>query len=807
MLPALSSPKPTTILLIVAVLLLLAAPLYLVETNALSLSPFVQPAASNSSPTPIFSHPGGYYEEELELEIGVSHARATILFTLDGRVPTAATGTLYRQPIHLDPAVSDVVVIRARAVLPGAEPGPVVSTTYFLGLSSHLPLLSLIVAPDDLWDENTGIYANPLQKGVAWERPVAVTYVDENRSDGFQVPAGLRIHGGYTRTYDKKSLRLYFRRQYGLSWLEYPLFTGSDNQRFKRLVIHNGGQDSPQSQVNWSLMRNQIMARLARQTDGYATHSQPVLLFINGRPWGVYQLRQRVDERFLAHEYGVESAELLDTPELNENRVLGDPARRHWDHLLEFVAHHDLANPAHYTYVETQVDVANLIDYTILQIYSGNIDWPHRNVNQFRPRVPGGRWHWLFWDSDFSLGLKPWSHVDTNMVEQALRPDHPDTGGRDTLLFRKLLQNPTFRDRFLRRSTDLLNTVLAPEAVISHIDTLAAELEPDIGYEAARWSSSVQWQDTVTALHDFARRRPAIVRQHMVDAFDLEGTASLTINAPAGGGGCVSVDGILLPSWPWRGEYFRGTVVVVTAVPQPGYRFLGWAGTEEASGQSTLAVSMTEAQTITPQFAPGDGETPQPGDVIFSRYGANGIGQDSIGQDGMGQTGTGQIEGDWFQLRVVRAGGVDLRGWRVTDNDTRTATDEGSLIFGHHPALAQVPQGTELLVVATETAANDARFPEDDLNPIDNRMVLYVANGQLDAVTDPWFNLSPDDNLALLAPGPDQAFDDDQGIAFVALDGRVNTAVTPASFGICPTAQGATRQISEFRCMPWCWRF
>ena len=59
-------------------------------------------------------------------------------------------------------------------------------------------------------------------------------------------------------------------------------------------------------------------------------------------------------------------------------------------------------------------------------------------------------------------------------------------------------------------------------------------------------------------------------------------------------------------------------------------------------------------------------------------------------------------------------------------------------------------------------------------------MTLYVGNPNLDTGVDPGFNLGPNDSLVLLAPGPTEAFDDDQGIAFVAN----STAVTPASFGV-----------------------
>jgi spore coat protein CotH len=470
-----------------------------------------------------------------------------------------------------------------------------------MGVQSTLPLVSLAIDPDDLWDEATGIYVNPLQKGIDWERTAVLTYVDKDRVSGFQAPVGVRIHGGFTRTYDKKSFRIYFRREYGQPWLDYALFEDKLGTRFKRLVLHSGAQDSPHPQTNWSLIRNQIISRIADSIDAYSTDNQSVLLFVNGQPWGIYILRERIDERFFTSKYGIEDVELLDTPELNENRMRTDLPRENWDQLQQFVATHDLADPDNYSYVATQVDLANLIDYTIIQIYSANVDWPHRNMNMFRPLTVGGRWQWIFWDNDSSLGLAPWSKVDTDMVVRALAPDHPNTGGRDTLLLRKLMANPDFRSMFVQRAADLLNTTLAPEVVVGHIDGLAAELEPNIVHESGRWPSELSWQSTIEDMRHFAQERPDFVRQHMVDYFGLS-AFSLTINLPEDGSGQVWVNDWPITAGHWSGVYFEGTMVRVTAVPHPGYQFAGWEPSTLPQS-TTIKIPITLAdQTITPLF-------------------------------------------------------------------------------------------------------------------------------------------------------------------------------------------------------------
>jgi hypothetical protein len=746
--------------------ILALATVYLIET----LTAHQTPVEAASTLAPIFSLPGSYYDQDIQLKMRPPYPNAQVIFTTDGRAPTHTAGTIYTRPVRMSAATPAVIVIRARAVLPDGELGPIASASYFVGVPATLPMTSLIVDPDDLWDPDIGIYANPHEKGDAWERPVDITYVDKDRHSGFHVQAGVRIHGRVSRGSDKKSLRLYFRQEYGTSRLEYPLFSDTGVQSFKRLVLHNGGQDCHiRPQVNWTLIRNSLATELALQLDGYTPHVQPTLLFINGDLWGIYHVRERTDDHFLADHYGIESADFLEEPEHIQEQMILMGDRGNWDHLMQFVETHDLADPANYAYVQSQVDIANFIDYNILQIYAGNTDWPFRNTHQFRPRVQGGRWHWIFWDSDHGFGAYP-SYADTNFMNQALDDSNPQTNGRDTLLLRKLLESPVFLEQFISRAADLLNTTLAPPSVVAHIDTLAAELKHDIAYEAIRWSSSTNWKTSVQELRDFANRRPDFVRQHMVERFGLDGTTQLAFNPPPGGSGTVTINGLLVQpdsggTMPWQGIYFQGIPIHITAVPAPGFRFAGW-DPPDLPQTPTITLTVNAALTISPRFETISKDTPQPGDVVFAQY----------------PTDTNSsIQDDWFELLVTRPGGVDLRGWRVTDNDTKTATDEGSLIFTDAPALARVPQGTTILIVMTSHLAQGTEeHVQDDLNIWDRRMVLYVGNGHLNTLVDPGFNLGPHDNLVLLAPGPTHAFDDDQGIAFVA----GSPAVTPASFGV-----------------------
>jgi hypothetical protein len=768
---------------------------------AVAVEPANAPGAA-ANPAPRFSHPGGYYDRDLRLELIPPSPGATIRFTVDGSTPTATHGTVYTQPIHLQAGIPGVTVVRARALAPDAGAATdgegVVSASYMMGVEATLPIISLIVDPDDLWQPRHGIYADPLLRGIAWERPVDVTFVDTDRTSGFHTGAGIRIHGYQSRAFAKKSFRLYFRSDYGVGRLTYPLFDGEppgapeaayggEAASFNRLVLHSGGQDWPYPPLtNWTLLRNQVAAALAFEVNGYATRSQPAVLFLNGEPWGIYQIRERIDEDFLADRYNLHEVDLLDSPEsaLRET-LIGD--RAHWDNLMAYVEAHDLADPTAYAYVESQVDLANFIDYVMIQIYSANTDWPAHNVYLLRPRTPGGRWQWVFWDSDNGFGADVYSQIDTDMISHLLDYNHPETGGRDVLLFRKLLDNPEFFERFVARAADLLNTVLAPDAVLAHVDALAGEIAPDITFETRRWPGPTDWHANVQELRAFATGRPDHVREHMAARFNLGGTVTVNVQPPPSGGGTVAINRAAPPALPWQGTYFQGMPVRITALPAPGYRFAGWEPAEmtpdtgappPVGASATLTLTgRSGAITLTPRFVraaqPADGA----GAARFLNVHVDAQPPGAPADTGRPPGPTRAIEGDWFEIQVRHWGGLDMRGWRITDNDTLTATDEGSLILPDHPALARVPWGTTLRVIATRTAANDERFPRDDLDGWDREMVLYAGNGGLDGAVDPWFNLGARDNLALLAPGATPSRADDRIIALWS-----SGPVTPITF-------------------------
>ena len=714
-------------------------------------------SAQNRSLAPEFSHPAGKYDHDIQLEISSSHQDAVTYFTLDGRNPDPQNGTQYIQPLDLEISEPQVIVVRAQSYLADGTTGPVSSATYFMGLDNSLPLLSIIVDPEDFWGAEKGIYTNHDQRGLEWERPVDLTYVTGQNDQGFHIGAGLRIHGGWTRFFsDKKSLRLYFREKYGAPKLNYPLFGQEGQIAFDHLVLHNSDKDLIP-------FKNQLVERLTEQMAGFAPRSQPTLLFINGVPWGIYNIRERIDERLLTQNYEVPAADISDTP---NNRGMQSAVQLaidtvHWENLMDFVLENDLANRENYAFLQTQMDLPNFVDYYLLQMFVANSDWPHHNVEQFRPRTPGGRWEWIVWDDDFAF-----ERVEQQMVDHVLKVEHP-LGKRMEILLNKLLANPGFRNLFLTRAADLLNTTLSSSNVTASVDELVLEFEPDINYEKKRWDISADWADSVDHMREFADKRPDIMRQHFVDSMGLAGTAQISVGQNSEDAGWVVINDSAAQTLPWQGIYFKGTNVQIQAIPPARQQFSGWEGDVDLADRksSLIMVRVEDDMVISPIFVPVNNETPQPNDVVINSVVIN---------------DSGEIEGDWFELQINREDGVDLAGWRITDNDSIEAQDEGSLIFLADPLLNKLPKGTIMRLIATQSHHNAQEFTEDGWK--DGILYLYAGNSRIDSTTDPWFNLGSRDNLVILAPGSSIDPADDVPIDFWS---NIE-AFRPSSFGLPP---------------------
>jgi len=588
-------------------------------------------------PAPVFSAPSGFYQESFSLSISSMGSLETVHYTLDGSIPTLGS-PIYNEPLEIrdrsndpngissistisfrpaDPKenVFKITTIRARSfnkITKAAS--PIVTQSYFVytDITNRytLPILSLVVDPQDLFDQDTGIYvtgedpgvvaesgdyfyfwpANYHERGEDWERTVSIEYFDIKGILQLAQNAGIRIHGGASRSFRQKSLRLYASTKYdqldNFSYQFFPNLSNADGDtidQFSTLILRNGGTD-----FGSSFMRDALIQKLVEDTSVDTQAREPVIVFLNGEYWGLYYLYERYDEGYFQNHYGIEPENIILLEDEGDVVVGAEKERGVYQDLLEYVTSNDVKDPVVYSEIQKLMDINNFIDYQTTEIFIAHQDWPAKNIKYWRTRTSSesaetsygsdGKWRWLLFDTDHGFIFS-----DLNSIEYATREDLP------TELLRNLLLNPEFRDLFLNRFADHLNTTFQVNRVLEEIDSLEAILAPEMEEQINRWHSSgnsmEDWQNNVNLLRSFAAKRPSIVFEDLVEFFNLDGTFTLTLTSDATEGTLQvnslkvssSTPGIEDPE-SFQGEYFLGVPVVLEAIPADGYLFSHWEG-------------------------------------------------------------------------------------------------------------------------------------------------------------------------------------------------------------------------------------
>lgn len=533
-----------------------------------------------------FTPPGGFFDSGGEVLITSAVDGATIRYTTDG-APVQPSSQEYLHPISF----SSTRVIRARAFNGSAPVSDDISHLYLVDYAGHLPVLSLAADPDDFFGRR-GIFSQPTRRGRDWERPVAVNLLELD-GGGFRLSAGARVHGAASRTYPKKSMRLYFRSEYGESKLHYRIFKQKSLEAFDQLVVHAGGTfDQSFDNDKWTLLRDPLNHALMAERGHNVSPHRPVLVYINGEFWGMYMLRERISDDYLEHNHGIDDADLLEWAHNPIPQVkAGD--RDVWSTTWKFFKSAKLRKGEEYEKALRLINVESFMADAIVRIFVGHTDWPHNNNIFFRDRMNDGKWNWILWDvestyKDPTINTMEWATRDTT------RPDiFRDKESRvfGTTLLRQLVKNDEFEALFVSRFADFMNSSLQPDHIREVFDHLVAEIEPDVGLEAERWDSQVsEWMAGLRQVRQYIERRPEIQRRHLREFFDLPGEGELTLQVEPSGAGSVRVNSLRLDFFPWRGIYFSGVPVEVEALAAPGFEFSRWDGIESTDALAQFDV-------------------------------------------------------------------------------------------------------------------------------------------------------------------------------------------------------------------------
>lgn len=631
------------------------------------------------------SLPGGFYPSAISVEL--SAGESNIYYTLDGGDPDSAAFK-YAGPIN----ISKTSVLKAISMSAKHLPSPVIYHSYFINAESDLPVISLISDPVNLFDHNYGIYANgpgwtptPPNRGanfwMDWERPAHVQFFDEEKKLGFSKNCGIEIYGAYTRSFPQKSFSVKFKNDYDATALEYPLFPGFDVTTFKSFILRNSGND-----FQYTHFRDAMMQTLIKDLDIDYLEYRPAAAYINGEYWGIYNIREKISEHYIANRHGIDP-DNIDMLEGNMKVVHGDA--QHYTELINYISNHDMSTDEAYSYVDSTIDLDNCLLYWAAQAYYNSQDWPANNLKYWRERSQNGKWRWLLFDLDFGFNLYETTGQSENHVYYIFSGVETRPGSNppwSTFLPRKLVENPKIRTQYVNLVADLLNTNFKSDRVVNIINQMAAHIAKEGVKHRQRWGiSQSTFNSHLQRMTAFAQERPGYLRDFIRNFFNSGADVGITIKATEGGKVVVNSIHLEGADFPWSGKYFLNVPVAVKAMAKDGYKFDGWSG-DVTSADPALTILNVRRTNLNASFSI---DTTFVKEIVINEINDN--------------SADNFDSGDWIELYNTGNQPFNIGGWYFSDSNK-----DHKFIF---PAGTILEPGAYLVVVTNDSAFS-SRFPD-----------------------------------------------------------------------------------------------
>lgn len=642
---------------------------------------------------PEFNLPGGFYEDSVQVELRNPSRLEKVYYTLDGSEPDQ-TSDLFTGKLVL----TATSVLRARKYTDGYFPSKTLTQTYLVDEHTTLPVLSLATAPDNLWDDQRGIYvegtngitgycsSTPRNWNQDWERPVSLEFYDENRQPGFQIDAGVKIGGGCTRLYAEKTLALYFRSEYGYSKLNYPVFPEKQITEYNNLNLRNAGQDWYRAMLRDGLLQMIIKDRMDIDWQAF----RPAILFLNGEYWGIHNIREKHNEHYLAANHGIDP-DAIDILSGNMNIKQGSAAD--YQALINFIETHDISQAANYEYVRSQMDINEYLNYQIAEIYFANIDWPGGNIKYWKPQTPGSKWRWIIFDLDLGFGAHPYGQYSSNTLATVTSPNQTYYANPSwsTFLFRKLLENENFRNDFIQRYCAHISTTFDVNRVLPMLDSLTALISDEVPRHLNKWPASLSlgnnWQEHLQIMRDFATYRPLMARNHIRDKFNLSGTARMYFRVQPAEAGEILLNTVSVTSQSGDAVVMRTVPIDLTVKPASGWRFIEWQGAVQ-SVQPSVSFVPAATDTILAVFTPINSQS---SNIVINEINYN--------------SAPDFDTEDWLELYNNSGTNLDISSWVLSDanEDNRFVLPTRTTVFAD-----------SFLVLCRDTTAFRSLFPGVD---------------------------------------------------------------------------------------------
>ncbi len=563
------------------------------------------------SPKPEIAPIPGYYGSSVNVSITNDDPDVNIYYTTDGTVPNISS-TLYTAPFTLN----STAVVKAIAINndPHVPASFIDFHTYILNDIHNIPVVS--ITGDDILS---------LLEGDAGLEPIGTFELFNANGNRVSDASGdFNKHGNDSWAYSQRGIDFITRDQFGDDYaIKHNIFDPAitDRDEFQRIILKAAANDNYPFENGGAHIRDayvHTLSQLAGMEMDERTN-ESCILYANGEYWGVYELREKVDDHDYTKYYYDQGRKWIDFLKTWggtwEEYGSGDD----WYPLYDFVVSNDMSDPDNYAYVEGELEVLSMIDYVILHSHNVSSDWLNWNTGWWRGRKPTGgaqKWRYILWDEDATFG----HYINyTGVPDQSpfADPCNPevlgDPGGQGHVpMFNALLNNQDFLSLYISRYADLNNTYFTCDFMIGLLDEMIGKIEPEMPKQIDRWGGSLsEWQSNVQELRDFIQSRCTVISDGIVDCYEdlgITGPYEITINVEPEGAGNVQANTLNGLNYPWLAEYFGGIDFDLTANPAEGFEFAYWEVANHTFSpdqfSDVISMSLETNDVITAYFQP-----------------------------------------------------------------------------------------------------------------------------------------------------------------------------------------------------------
>lgn len=626
-------------------------------------------------------------------------------YSLDGSIPNLSS-IKYSKAIYIDTNT----VIRAVAYSENKRLTSTQTNSYLISNRKFtLPIISITVNSESMFNSTSGLYmkgpnatAEPPYDGANFhqdkELAINVEYFDTANNLGFNQQAGLKIFGAYSRGLPQKSFSIISRSEYGNKNFDYPLFPDLPFDKYKSFVLRNGGSDN-----NRTHFRDVFMTQLVKDLSFDIQSYHTCIVFINGKYWGIYHIREKLNEHFIKQHYDVDK----DSITIMKHRMdLKIGKYLNYLDILNFIKKTDFSDDKNVDSLNKLIDIHNYLEYNVCETYFANTD-AGGNIRYWRTWDDTSRWRWIMFDTDFGFGLDGATAYKKNSIEDFTKASNElwPYPAWSTMIIRNLLKNDSIKNEYINKFCFYIATIFDSTTVLNKVDEFVNLLEPEIDFQHKRWGSNrSRWDKEITRVKDFAKYRAAYIYEFLEAKFNLSNKYRLRLIAPENGD--LFLNNYLIED-SINGLFYGDIPQKLKVIPKKWYYLDSWQGLD--SKEIAVKTNLSSDVLIKPILKKKP-KSDQFGQVKFSEINMK-------RQQGMS---------DWLELFNLTNTKIDLSHWFLLR--------DGKKEFELPDSTYLLPNG--YLVITKENKVLDSLFKIKSIPGMfalkdTSKIELYTSEGHL----------------------------------------------------------------------------